>query len=171
MKQKTYDVIVVGGGAAGLMAAIHAASGGAHTAILDHHEVSGKKILATGNGKCNFTNLMQGESYYRCDTPAFVLHILEQFSAEDTIAFFPRTGCDDQRQAGILLSEKRPRQVPFEMHCCGKQKSLELRYIMGLESAKSSGKTIGFPLIQKVGAFFDLLYSGYRRYGIAEIGK
>lgn len=50
MKQKTYDVIVVGGGAAGLMAAIHAASGGAHTAILDHHEVSGKKILATGNG-------------------------------------------------------------------------------------------------------------------------
>ena len=42
MKQKTYDVIVVGGGAAGLMAAIHAASGGAHTAILDHHEVSGK---------------------------------------------------------------------------------------------------------------------------------
>ena len=37
MKQKTYDVIVVGGGAAGLMAAIHAASGGAHTAILDHH--------------------------------------------------------------------------------------------------------------------------------------
>lgn len=42
---------------------------------------------------------------------------------------------------------------------------------MGLESAKSSGKTIGFPLIQKVGAFFDLLYSGYRRYGIAEIGK
>ena len=58
MKQKTYDVIVVGGGAAGLMAAIHAASGGAHTAILDHHEVSGKKILATGNaflhGKENF---------------------------------------------------------------------------------------------------------------------
>ena len=106
MKQKTYDVIVVGGGAAGLMAAIHAASGGAHTVILDHHEVSGKKILATGNGKCNFTNLMQGESYYRCDTPAFVLHILEQFSAEDTIAF-PRTGCDDQRHTGILLSEKR----------------------------------------------------------------
>ena len=105
MKQKTYDVIVVGGGAAGLMAAIHAASGGAHTVILDHHEVSGKKILATGNGKCNFTNLMQGESYYRCDTPAFVLHILEQFSAEDTIAFFRELGVMTR---GILLSEKRP---------------------------------------------------------------
>ena len=99
MKQKTYDVIVVGGGAAGLMAAIHAASGGAHTAILDHHEVSGKKILATGNGKCNFTNLMQGESYYRCDTPAFVLHILEQFSAEDTIAFF--------RELGVMTRDRQ----------------------------------------------------------------
>ena len=152
MKQKTYDVIVVGGGAAGLMAAIHAASGGAHTVILDHHEVSGKKILATGNGKCNFTNLMQGESYYRCDTPAFVLHILEQFSAEDTIAFFRELGVMT-RDRHIVIREAA-RQVPFEMHCCGKQKSLELRYIMGLESAKSSGKTIGFPLIQKVGAFF-----------------
>ena len=99
MKQKTYDVIVVGGGAAGLMAAIHAASGGAHTAILDHHEVSGKKILATGNGKCNFTNLMQGESYYRCDTPAVVLHILEQFSAEDTIAFF--------RELGVMTRDRQ----------------------------------------------------------------
>ena len=46
MKQKTYDVIVVGGGAAGLMAAIHAASGGAHTAILDHHGVSSVKSLS-----------------------------------------------------------------------------------------------------------------------------
>lgn len=112
MKQKTYDVIVVGGGAAGLMAAIHAASGGAHTAILDHHEVSGKKILATGNGKCNFTNLMQGESYYRCDTPAFVLHILEQFSAEDTIAFF--------RELGVMTRDRQgycyPRSGPGKCH-------------------------------------------------------
>ena len=99
MKQKEYDVIVVGGGAAGLMAAIQAASMGAKTAILDHHEVSGKKILATGNGKCNFTNLMQGESYYRCDTPAFVLHILEAFSALDAVDFF--------RELGVLTKERQ----------------------------------------------------------------
>ena len=163
MKQKTYDVIVVGGGAAGLMAAIHAASGGAHTVILDHHEVSGKKILATGNGKCNFTNLMQGESYYRCDTPAFVLHILEQFSAEDTIAFFrelgvmtrdrqgycyPRSGqASAIRNALLRKAEKLGIEIPIVFPD-------DFADIMGLESAKSSGKTIGFPLIQKVGAFF-----------------
>ena len=99
MREKEYDVIVVGGGAAGLMAAIQAASMGAKTAILDHHEVSGKKILATGNGKCNFTNLMQGESFYRCDTPAFVLHILEQFSAADAVEFF--------REIGVLTKERQ----------------------------------------------------------------
>ena len=49
-------VVVVGGGAAGLVAAIMAARNGAKVLILEHNEVPGKKILATGNGKCNYTN-------------------------------------------------------------------------------------------------------------------
>ena len=51
---KCCDVIVVGGGASGLMAAIHAARAGAHVLILEHMERPGKKLLMTGNGKCNF---------------------------------------------------------------------------------------------------------------------
>ena len=47
------DVIVVGGGAAGLMAAIHAARGGARVLVLEHMERPGKKLMMTGNGKCN----------------------------------------------------------------------------------------------------------------------
>ena len=53
-------VVVVGGGAAGLVAAIMAARNGAKVLILEHNEVPGKKILATGNGKCNYTNKVQG---------------------------------------------------------------------------------------------------------------
>lgn len=102
MKEQIYDVIVVGGGAAGLMAAIWAAKEGAHTAILDHHTVSGKKILATGNGKCNFTNELQGESCYRSDSPAFVLHILKQFSEKDTVAFFEELGVLSKSRQGYL---------------------------------------------------------------------
>ena len=50
-------VIVTGGGASGLMAAIAAAENGAAVTILEQNEKPGKKICATGNGKCNFTNI------------------------------------------------------------------------------------------------------------------
>ena len=51
-----YDVIVIGGGAAGMMAAIAAAREKASVLILEHMELCGKKILSTGNGRCNYTN-------------------------------------------------------------------------------------------------------------------
>ncbi len=51
-----YDVIIIGAGASGLMAAAAAASKGARVALLEHKDDIGKKILATGNGRCNFTN-------------------------------------------------------------------------------------------------------------------
>lgn len=86
------DVTVIGGGAAGLMAAITAARCGAKTLIIEHMDRVGKKILSTGNGKCNYTNAQQGISYYRGENPAFVLPILEQFCHEDTVQFFKELG-------------------------------------------------------------------------------
>lgn len=83
-----YEVIVIGGGASGLMAAISAARSGARTLILDHHKTSGKKILSTGNGKCNFTNLIQEISCYRCEDPSFVQQQITAFSCTDVIDFF-----------------------------------------------------------------------------------
>lgn len=153
MKQKTYDVIVVGGGAAGLMAAIHAASGGAHTAILDHHEMSGKKILATGNGKCNFTNLMQGESYYRCDTPAFVLHILEQFSAEDAIAFFQNLGVMTRDRQGYCYP--RSGQAAVIRNALLRQtEKLGIEIHNGIGIRKICREEKGFSFDTKSGSFF-----------------
>lgn len=86
------DIIVIGGGAAGLMAAITAAGHGARTVIIEHMDRVGKKILATGNGKCNYTNALQGISYYRGENPAFVLPVFEQFGFEDTVSFFKELG-------------------------------------------------------------------------------
>ncbi|MEG1362567.1 MAG: NAD(P)/FAD-dependent oxidoreductase, partial [Lachnospiraceae bacterium] len=88
MKQvsiKKYDVIVVGGGASGLMAAITASRQGAKVVVIDHLNRIGKKILSTGNGKCNYTNLEQGISNYRGNDPAFVLPIFSQFNEKDTL--------------------------------------------------------------------------------------
>lgn len=86
------DVTIVGGGAAGLMAAITAARCGAHVIILEHMDRVGKKILSTGNGKCNYTNALQGISYYRGEDPAFVLPVFEQFDFAQTVAFFKKLG-------------------------------------------------------------------------------
>ena len=94
-----YDVIVVGAGAAGMMAAISSARAGARTAILEHMEQAGKKLLSTGNGKCNFTNRVQGVEYYRGQNPAFVLPALKQFGVDRTLEFF--------QEIGIWAKEKR----------------------------------------------------------------
>ena len=65
------EVAVIGGGASGLMASIASALAGADTIILEHMDRVGKKILATGNGKCNYTNEVQGLSCYRGENPAY----------------------------------------------------------------------------------------------------
>lgn len=89
---KQTDVAVIGGGAAGLVAAISAARAGAETMIIEHMDRVGKKILATGNGKCNYTNALQGASCYRGENPAFVVPVFQQFGFEDTVGFFEELG-------------------------------------------------------------------------------
>jgi predicted Rossmann fold flavoprotein len=89
---KKYDVIIIGGGASGMMAAIHAAKRGKKTAIIEQKERLGKKILATGNGKCNYTNLYQEIECYRGSDPKIAMDIVSQFDQQKTIAFFQSIG-------------------------------------------------------------------------------
>ena len=79
---------IIGGGASGMAAAIAAADCGADVTILEQNDRVGKKILATGNGKCNLSNLDMSEQYYHSDNPERILPILEQVTPEDTLAFF-----------------------------------------------------------------------------------
>lgn len=74
------------------MAGISAARKGAKVLILEHMDSAGKKILATGNGKCNFTNEKQGIAYYRGKNPAFVLPVFEQFGLTETLELFEELG-------------------------------------------------------------------------------
>lgn len=89
---RKFDVIVVGAGASGLTAAIQAARKGARVLILEHMDRAAKKLLATGNGKCNFTNEKQGIAYYNGKNPAFVLPVFEQFGLSETLQFFCELG-------------------------------------------------------------------------------
>lgn len=95
----SHSLIVVGGGAAGLMAAIQGAEAGASVTLLEHNEKTGRKICVTGNGRCNLTNLCVNKDSYRGNHPEFAAEILDQFPVQKTLAFF--------ESIGILTTEKK----------------------------------------------------------------
>ncbi|NLY43397.1 MAG: NAD(P)/FAD-dependent oxidoreductase [Clostridiaceae bacterium] len=90
--QRKKRVVVVGGGAAGIMAAISAKRLGAEVTILEKNPRVGKKLLATGNGRCNFTNINTDISNYYGTNPKFAYSALSSFGVEDTIRFFEKLG-------------------------------------------------------------------------------
>ncbi len=92
MAHMNRKIVVIGGGASGLMAGIQAARRGASVTILEHNEKPGKKLLATGNGKCNLTNLKIDPADYCTDCPATVRKVLQQFGPEETVQWFERIG-------------------------------------------------------------------------------
>jgi predicted Rossmann fold flavoprotein len=96
------NVIIVGGGASGLIAGIIAARQKHKVTILEQKDKIGKKIYATGNGKCNYTNLIQTPDCYRSNNPNFALLALEQFDVNKTIEFFKQLGIYPKERKGYL---------------------------------------------------------------------
>lgn len=96
MSRKT--VGVVGGGAAGMMVAITAARQGASVTILERGERVGRKLLMTGNGKCNLGNLCLDADMYYGGSREWIQNVLSCFGVEDTVHFF--------RELGLLIKNK-----------------------------------------------------------------
>ena len=96
------SILVVGGGASGMMAAIHAARAGASVTIMEHMDRVGKKILSTGNGKCNLTNLEQLPGHYRSSTDGFAFPVIEHYPAEKTLEFFQELGIWPKSRGGYI---------------------------------------------------------------------
>lgn len=87
-----HKILVIGGGAAGMMAAISAKKHGGDVILLERNKRVGKKILATGNGRCNYTNINLSIDNYHGKNPKFVYSPLSQFNVYDTIDFFEKLG-------------------------------------------------------------------------------
>lgn len=93
MAPKThYDVIVIGGGAAGMMCALTAGQRGRKVALLEHNDRVGKKIGISGGGRCNFTNLGAGPGNYLSGNPDFCRSALARYTPWDFLALVDKHG-------------------------------------------------------------------------------
>ena len=95
-------VAVVGGGAAGMMAAVQAAYAGARVTVYERNDRVGKKILSTGNGKCNFSNEDMRAACYYGSGAGYVDGFYKQFGVAETKAFFRELGMRIKDRNGYL---------------------------------------------------------------------
>lgn len=102
---KNRHIIIVGGGASGLVAAISAAREGAEVTIVEQKDRLGKKILSTGNGRCNLTNEYMDVSCFRGDDTTIVSEILKEFGYRETISFF--------EELGVILKDRQGYVYPI----------------------------------------------------------
>lgn len=85
-------IVIIGGGAAGLIAAIHAKRKNNRVTILEKNSVCGKKILATGNGKCNYWNEEQSIDHYHSSNQAILSKIITEDCKKEVLSFFNQLG-------------------------------------------------------------------------------
>lgn len=97
-----YDVIIIGGGASGMMASIFSAKNGNKTLVLDHNEKLGKKLYITGKGKCNLTNNSSIETHLEniVTNSKFMYTALNAFTPQDTMQFFEENGLKLRTERG-----------------------------------------------------------------------
>ncbi|MCV2886196.1 NAD(P)/FAD-dependent oxidoreductase [Aestuariibacter sp. AA17] len=125
------DVIVIGAGAAGLFCAAQAGKRGRKVEVLDHAKKVGRKILMSGGGRCNFTNMYAGPENFLSDNPHFCKSALSQYSQWDFIGLVAEYGiayhektlgqlfCDESAKdiVNLLLSECNNAKVKVTTHC------------------------------------------------------
>ena len=112
------NIVIIGGGASGLVAAIFAAKSGKKVCIIEKNNVCGKKILATGNGRCNYWNEEQSILHYRSNNIDLVKEILSNKNKEMILEFF--------EEIGILPKIKNGYYYPFSNQAITMQKALVL---------------------------------------------
>ena len=107
-----YDVVIIGGGAAGLMCAIEAGKRGRRVLLLEHANRVGKKILMSGGGRCNFTNLHAGPEDYLSANPHFCKSALARYTQWDFIAMVERHGIAwHEKELGQLFCDESSKLI------------------------------------------------------------
>ena len=106
------DVIIIGAGAAGLMCALTAGQHGRKVIILEHAEKPGKKILISGGGRCNFTNIYASHENFISENPHFCKSALAGYTADDFLQLVNKHGIKfHEKKLGQLFCDVSARQI------------------------------------------------------------
>ncbi|HBZ98005.1 MAG TPA: aminoacetone oxidase family FAD-binding enzyme, partial [Pseudomonas sp.] len=106
------DVVVIGAGAAGLMCAFTAAARGRQVLLLDHANKAGKKILMSGGGRCNFTNLYTEPANFLSSNPHFCKSALARYTQWDFIEMVSRHGVPyHEKKLGQLFCDNKSSDI------------------------------------------------------------
>lgn len=112
MTVSDYDAVVLGAGAAGLMCAAVAGQRGRRVLLLDHADAVGKKILISGGGRCNFTNIHTSPATYISANPHFAKSALARYTPADFIALVDRHGIAwHEKTLGQLFCDGSAKQI------------------------------------------------------------
>lgn len=107
-----HDVIILGGGAAGLFCAMTAARGGRRVLVLEHNDRVGKKIAISGGGRCNFTNLRASPEQYLSSNPGFCRSALARYTPADFLALVESRGIRwHEKKLGQLFCNNSSRDI------------------------------------------------------------
>ncbi|MCV6593364.1 MAG: NAD(P)/FAD-dependent oxidoreductase [Silicimonas sp.] len=108
----SYDAIILGAGAAGLMAAATAGQAGARVLVIDHADKPGKKILISGGGRCNFTNMGTEPGNFLSENPHFAKSALARYTQWDFLALVEKHGISwHEKTLGQLFCDGSARQI------------------------------------------------------------
>ncbi|HEV2567047.1 MAG TPA: NAD(P)/FAD-dependent oxidoreductase [Sphingomonas sp.] len=179
-----YDAIVLGGGAAGLMCAAVAGQRGKRVLVVEHADRPGKKILISGGGRCNFTNIHTAPDRYLSANPHFAKSALRRYTPQDFIDLVERHRIAwHEKTLGQLFCDGSARQIVDMLLAEGERGRIELslgraageigyadgrfRVALGSREVQAPALVIatGGPSIPKLGAT-GFAYDLARRFGL-----
>jgi predicted Rossmann fold flavoprotein len=141
----SYDVVVVGAGAAGMFCAMEAGKRGRSVLLLEHGAAPGEKIRISGGGRCNFTNLHAAPQNFLSGNPHFCRSALSRYTQRDFIALVERYGIAwHEKTLGQLFCDGSAKQIIEMLLTEMRAANVELRLVTGVTDVRKSAD--GFEL-------------------------
>lgn len=138
-----FDVIVIGGGAAGLFCAIEAGKRGRKTLVIEHNAEVGRKIIISGGGRCNFTNTGTSPENFISENPHFAKSALARCTPGDFVGLVRRHGIDYyEKKLGQLFCRSSSRQIVEMLVAECRRAGVAVRTGVSVESVKKDDRFV-----------------------------